>query len=629
MSEDVAGRLRELARDHSEGRLTLEAYRRLRAPLLDSVSSTPVGAEELNDVTRPRALPLPARAAPATPASAPHSRPERAAPTGHEERLPNPQPVSRTGFAGTSESSRAVTSEPSGPASRGRSRLIWAIPVALIVIAGTAFGGWVVWNKWLAGEGSGHRSEVTADTRQAHQSQATQADPVHVLIQPLLDRDDWSDARVAAVNAGLLETGSVRIAAAASTEWFQAFVDAVRRRLQEQQALGATPLTPDKSPLAALAVTIGLDLSSPDSAMKITTADQPAAASRELALHVPGARAGGIQASARDGNHEAGSTAIDGVTHAARVASGSGVGSRRHVDVRSSVMPAPPAPTNGAWEVSHARDSQVRPASSGSTPAPIAHAATAQGVMACRAELSRARLPYCEDVLPDGEPVTRLAVVPAGTYRMGNPDASDERPAHSVSIQHPFAISVNEISQAEFRRYCVKTGKPLPAQPWAGDDLPVVNVSWHDAQAYIQWLSQVTGERYRLPTEAEWEYAARAGQSGLFPSGDSLSPTDAYFSEGARLTAPAPRTQKFNANPWRLFHMVGNVREWVQDSWAASYEGAPSDGSARQGEAASARVVRGGSYADGRARLRVTTREGLSPSTRDAVTGIRVVREIH
>jgi len=211
---------------------------------------------------------------------------------------------------------------------------------------------------------------------------------------------------------------------------------------------------------------------------------------------------------------------------------------------------------------------------------------------------------------------------------MGNADAANEGPAHLVTIRQPFAISVQEISQGEFRLYCEKTGKGCPTQPWAGDDYPVVNVSWNDARDYVQWLSQMTGERYRLPTEAEWEYAARAGQTGLFPAGDSLSPTDAYYSDGAKLTAPARRSQKFNANAWRLFHMVGNVREWVEDSWSANFDGAPTDGSAREGGGVATRVVRGGSYVDGHTKLRLTTREAVSADSYDALTGIRVVREI-
>lgn len=222
-------------------------------------------------------------------------------------------------------------------------------------------------------------------------------------------------------------------------------------------------------------------------------------------------------------------------------------------------------------------------------------------------------------------------IIPDGTYQMGNSDVPTERPAHQVTIRQSFAISVEEVSQAEYRWYCEKTRKPCPAQPsWAGDDYPVVNVSWSDATEYARWLSQMTGKHYRLPTEAEWEYAARAGQNGLFPQGDSLNLVDAYFSDKSKLTAPAPRRQNkdFNPNRWHLYHVVGNVREWVQDSWEGSFEGAPTDGSAREKNGAVQKVVRGGSYMDGRPKLRLTTREPLDSDTRDAVTGIRIVREI-
>jgi formylglycine-generating enzyme required for sulfatase activity len=154
-------------------------------------------------------------------------------------------------------------------------------------------------------------------------------------------------------------------------------------------------------------------------------------------------------------------------------------------------------------------------------------------------------------------------------------------------------------------------------------------VSWSDARAYVQWLSSVTHARYRLPTEAEWEYAARAGQTGPFPGGDALSPTDAHFSMATRQSAPARRSEKYKANGFRLLHTLGNVREWVDDAWVPGYEGAPSDGSAvKSSAAAGSRVTRGGSYVDGPARLRLSLREAAPEGTRDAFTGFRVVREL-
>jgi formylglycine-generating enzyme required for sulfatase activity len=222
-----------------------------------------------------------------------------------------------------------------------------------------------------------------------------------------------------------------------------------------------------------------------------------------------------------------------------------------------------------------------------------------------------------------------LAVVPAGAFEMGNSAEADERPVHHVSIGAPFAMSTYEVSQAEYRTFCERTGGTMPAQPWDGDDYPVVKVSWNDAQEFVRWLSSATGEHYRLPTEAEWEYAARAGVTGLFPSGDTLSPTDAWFSTAKqRLDMPARRNQQFNRNKFQLLHMVGNVREWVQDAWVTHYDGAPTDGSARTADG-DVHVVRGGAYVDSATKLRLTTRENLGASTTDTLTGIRVVRDVH
>jgi formylglycine-generating enzyme required for sulfatase activity len=222
-----------------------------------------------------------------------------------------------------------------------------------------------------------------------------------------------------------------------------------------------------------------------------------------------------------------------------------------------------------------------------------------------------------------------MAVIPAGTFDMGSTAASEEQPVHHVSIAQPFAVSVYEVSQGEFRQFCDATHRSCAAQPWSGDDYPVVEVSWDDARAYTDWLTSVTHHRYGLPTEAQWEYAARAGTAGLYPNGDAtLSPTDANYSVSRLQTVAARRTQRFNANAFRLMHTIGNVREWVEDAWVQSFKGAPSDGSAVKAAEGAMRVVRGGSYADGASRLRLSLREGLAPGTRDVTTGFRIVREL-
>ena len=246
----------------------------------------------------------------------------------------------------------------------------------------------------------------------------------------------------------------------------------------------------------------------------------------------------------------------------------------------------------------------------------------------CRIDLIRSRRPLCHDTLPPGVEGPLLALIPAGSFDMGSTAAPEEQPVHHVTLQEPFAISVYEVSQGEFKHYCEQARRPCTAQPWAGDDYPVVNVSWDDARAYTEWLSGVTHHHYSLPTEAQWEYAARAGRTGLFPTGDALSATDAQFSGLTKQTAAARRSQTFNANAFRLLHTVGNVREWVEDSWIQNFVGAPNDGTAVKSAQAAIHVVRGGSYTDGATRLRLSMREGLSINTRDVTTGFRIVREL-
>jgi formylglycine-generating enzyme required for sulfatase activity len=221
-----------------------------------------------------------------------------------------------------------------------------------------------------------------------------------------------------------------------------------------------------------------------------------------------------------------------------------------------------------------------------------------------------------------------MAVIPAGAFDMGSTASSEEQPVHHVTIAQAFAVSVYEVSQGEFKQFCESTHRTCTPQPWAGDDYPVVNVSWDDAQAYTEWLSSVTHHHYTLPTEAQWEYAARAGVTGLFPSGTELSPTDANYSMLSKQTVAARRSQKYNTNAFRLVHTVGNVREWVEDAWVKNFAGAPGDGSAVRSTQAPMRVARGGSYADGSARLRISLREGLEPSTKDVTTGFRIAREL-
>lgn len=466
---------------------------------------------------------------------------------------------------------------------------------------------------------------------------AGQADPIRALLEPLLESPDWSDSRLVALNEALLEAGRARLDAVRDTDWFDAVVDRVRNRLLQQQALSSTPLTPDRSPLAALAATLGIDLTTatagPDHVAtsgaeretKAPNAATPAqGASRVATSERSSGRAGGSQGATDAGtsSHVKSESSSTTATHLAGRATTESIAAPHAGNSQTTIPVAAagsgPAPAVGASASTSAAPTESPGRTSEHHPYP-----------ACSAALSHVRLNYCQDFLESGDPAPLLVLIPGGSFMMGSGESAAEGPVHRVTLSHDFAMTAYEVSQAEFQLYCRAAGKDCPGQPWTRADDPVVNVSWSDAQDYAKWLSAASHQRYRLPTEAEWEYAARAGRTGLYPSGDSLSPTDAYFSMGQTLTAPAPRSMRFNANAWHLMHMVGNVREWVEDAWNPSFADAPADGSARSQGESGIRVVRGGCYADSAIKLRLTTREPLAADGHDRCTGIRLVREIH
>ena len=203
-----------------------------------------------------------------------------------------------------------------------------------------------------------------------------------------------------------------------------------------------------------------------------------------------------------------------------------------------------------------------------------------------------------------------LVVVPAGSYVMGSPTSdaeghSSERPQHAVRIGAPFAVGVYEVTFAEWDA-CAGAGGCGGYRPydsgWGRGRRPVMNVSWEDAQAYVQWLSRETGQRYRLLTEAEWEYVARAGTT----TGRYWGQTEAgqcRYANGGNAFAPCPDGHRFTApvgsfqpNAFGLYDVLGNVLEWTEDCRNGDYSGAPTNGSAWQAGDCSLRVLRGGSW---------------------------------
>ena len=200
--------------------------------------------------------------------------------------------------------------------------------------------------------------------------------------------------------------------------------------------------------------------------------------------------------------------------------------------------------------------------------------------------------------------------------------------AHEVVIARPFAISKYEVTFADYDRYTFPYR--VDDEGWGRGRRPIVNVSWDDAAEYAAWLSAQTGKRYRLPTEAEWEYAARAMSSTRYSWGDEVGSNQAncdnkFCRDPWEYTAPVG---SFATNAWGLHDMEGNVYEWVQDCWNDSYAGAPGDGSAWESGDCNRRVGRGGSWYGGREDLRSTSRNGGMRALRSLVIGFRLVQEL-
>ena len=235
-----------------------------------------------------------------------------------------------------------------------------------------------------------------------------------------------------------------------------------------------------------------------------------------------------------------------------------------------------------------------------------------------------------------------LVVVPAGSFTMGSPASEDGRdddegPQHRVRIREPFAVGVYEVTFAEWDA-CVAGGACDGHRPddesWGRGRRPVINVSWDDAQRYVGWLSRKTGQEYRLLSEAEWEYVARAGTTTPFHFGSTISTDQANyngdFTYGAgRKGIVRGRTVavgSFAANEFGLHDVHGNVWELVQDCWNTSYSGAPNDGSAWEKGECGRRVVRGGSWLIGPGGLRSALRSWDDSGFRFFNLGFRVAR---
>jgi formylglycine-generating enzyme required for sulfatase activity len=232
----------------------------------------------------------------------------------------------------------------------------------------------------------------------------------------------------------------------------------------------------------------------------------------------------------------------------------------------------------------------------------------------------------------------QMIVVPAGSFMMGSPPTETnhqaaEEPKHSVTLAKPFAVSIYEITFADWDA-CATYGDCDPRindSGWGRGQQPVMNVTWNDAKRYVRWLSTMTGEPYRLLSEAEYEYAARGGNQTVYPWGNAMGADKANCNGcGSRWdsvqTAPVG---SFAANLFGLYDMVGNINEWVEDCLHANYQGAPADGSAWiEGGTCSLRMGRGGNFGSLPIGLRSATRYRDPPEFRGSGLGFRVARTL-
>jgi formylglycine-generating enzyme required for sulfatase activity len=253
-----------------------------------------------------------------------------------------------------------------------------------------------------------------------------------------------------------------------------------------------------------------------------------------------------------------------------------------------------------------------------------------------------------------------MVIVPTGSFLMGDGADADRtfftwtlaKRIVRVRIEKAFAMGRYPITFDEYDRFASATSRPLPVDGrenpvailqemgrWGRGRRPVINVAWEDAVLYAKWLSRQTGERYRLPTEAEWEYAARAGTTTAYWWGEEIKVDIANFSGPAgdewprnqwagKQTSPVG---SFPPNPFGLYDTAGNVWEWVEDCWHDNYNGAPTDGSAwltAGGGDCGQRVVRGGSWTTIAHTLRSSSRHRLNVDYRSDMVGFRVARDI-
>jgi formylglycine-generating enzyme required for sulfatase activity len=239
--------------------------------------------------------------------------------------------------------------------------------------------------------------------------------------------------------------------------------------------------------------------------------------------------------------------------------------------------------------------------------------------------------PLPGEVFRDCPECPELVVIPAGEFDMGSRDAPYESPPHRVTIPSPIAIARRETTFAEWDACVADGGCKYSADDhgWGRGNRPLIGVNWEDAHAYAAWLSRKTGKKYRLPTEAEWEFAARAGTTTTFWWGKEVGRANANCENCD--TTPLQKTMpvgSYRPNGFGLYDTSGNAYEWVEDCWNDTYAKAPKDGSAWLSGQCGQRVLRGGSFANKANAATSAARFRYDFDVRYYANGFRLVREL-
>lgn len=243
-----------------------------------------------------------------------------------------------------------------------------------------------------------------------------------------------------------------------------------------------------------------------------------------------------------------------------------------------------------------------------------------------------------QDKLKIGDVAPLMMLIPAGRFLMGFPKDEPsqqyyEEPLHEVLISDPFALGVYAVTFDDYDRFCDSTIQVKPDdQNWGRGRRPVINVSWEQAQEYCKWLCEQTGRVYKLPSEAEWEYACRAGTETPFYTGARITLDQANFNGDYTFNGSAKGKYRkqtvlvgtFPPNPFGLYEMHGNVWEWCQDSWHWNYQSSPLNASPWESDGSKERLLRGGCWSSEPGSLRSAKRNRFSAGDRYPTVGFRV-----